>query len=691
MDCETCSKSPDYYCPCTGVFICQSHLGEHCLTTIPHPFENLIQYSDSEKLIKFENEVLSRINYLTKLQAEITLETKNLMKIIEKSYNLIIEKINSKIKEFRSQIFGRRSFRLCEIDQLDQKINSTFANEIILKPFDLGAVCEKINKIYSDASNNFIKTLTKDNQMNEFLKIHTGNILCMAISNDKNYVVTGSDDTSVKIFHANDITLYTCLTHHKKQVNCVDISPNGKFVISGSDDKAVILWDFYMKIYANVYKGHTGRVKTVCFSLNSKLVVSGSDNREIMLWRLGSDKCYKRILVEDVVVYGNFSSDSFYCVAVGSYLQVWDLISLETKSSIEAHPFPISCMAISRLNNLIITSSADNTISCFNSQDLSVKFNFPDQESEIISLCLNSNESNLISGSKDGSASIWCLSSKSKIDDIINVEYPIKALTSSNDSVFISVGYKVWIYSLSQNSLDSTLNLNPFSPGTMSLNDNIALYAEENNLNLYDITENLTINFIQNHDKPIIATCISKNKRYALSSSFGNEKNLMLWDLSSLDFIYELKGHRYDVYCVDFSDDESKCISGDNSGLVIVWNCQDLQTNYYSDIFHDRILNVKFSKSGRNAVIGRLSKTIVVLNLENSEIYGSFYTKNTEVCKILVTDDDRHFITANFDDGVRIWDTQELIQENHFMKLEESDNWLEENQEMKNILKRYLF
>ena len=165
----------------------------------------------------------------------------------------------------------------------------------------------------------------------------------------------------------------------------------------------------------------------------------------------------------------------------------------------------------------------------------------------------------------------------------------------------------------------------------------------------------------------------------------------MLWDLSSLDFIYELKGHRYDVYCVDFSDDESKCISGDNSGLVIVWNCQDLQTNYYSDIFHDRILNVKFSKSGRNAVIGRLSKTIVVLNLENSEIYGSFYTKNTEVCKILVTDDDRHFITANFDDGVRIWDTQELIQENHFMKLEESDNWLEENQEMKNILKRYLF
>jgi len=79
--------------------------------------------------------------------------------------------------------------------------------------------------------------MTKKIELNvRTLKGHIGLVNSVAISPDGKYVISGSDDNTVKVWELATGRLVRTLKRHKDSVNSVAISPNGKYVISGSDN-----------------------------------------------------------------------------------------------------------------------------------------------------------------------------------------------------------------------------------------------------------------------------------------------------------------------------------------------------------------------------------------------------------------------------------------------------------------------
>ena len=98
------------------------------------------------------------------------------------------------------------------------------------------------------------------------LRGHHGPVLAVAITPDCRWVVTGSEDKTVRLF---DLTSHcpaasqVVLRGHAGPVTSIAISPDGRWMVTGSHDQTVRLWDLTTPqpgSRATVLNGHEGGV-----------------------------------------------------------------------------------------------------------------------------------------------------------------------------------------------------------------------------------------------------------------------------------------------------------------------------------------------------------------------------------------------------------------------------------------------
>jgi WD40 repeat protein len=120
---------------------------------------------------------------------------------------------------------------------------------------------------------------------------HTGGIFTAAISPDGQFVLSGSDDKTLKLWNDSGV-FQREFVGHEGGVRSVAFSANGHFALSGSDDKTMRLWDVQTGDCLRVFTGHSGVVNSLAFSPHGRYAISGSDDKTIRLWALDWDLEY---------------------------------------------------------------------------------------------------------------------------------------------------------------------------------------------------------------------------------------------------------------------------------------------------------------------------------------------------------------------------------------------------------------
>jgi WD40 repeat protein len=117
---------------------------------------------------------------------------------------------------------------------------------------------------------------------------HDGVILQLAFSSDERFIVSASNDKTLRIWGYSTGELKRTLNGHEDAVNSCAISPDNQIIASGSDDKTIKLWRFDCSCPAQTFTGHTAAVNAVVFSRDGQYLISASSDKTIKIWDINT-------------------------------------------------------------------------------------------------------------------------------------------------------------------------------------------------------------------------------------------------------------------------------------------------------------------------------------------------------------------------------------------------------------------
>ena len=239
--------------------------------------------------------------------------------------NFFQESEKTKFKTFYSDLFdipGANSLKKIE------EIHDNFLFQDLSKICDVNRLKHldnAINNYFSD-QNKFpficpIKTFCYDS--------HSGKITCSLLILNEKLLITGSEDTSIRIWEFDyvqkSLHLNYILWGHSKSILHLKLDKNLKRLFSNSNDKTIRIWDFETKTCIKVLKADKGYLNSICFTVDEKYLLSGYEEKSLIIWDLTEMNIHKQIndLKDAIICIVATPKYLFGCFRTQS-LQLWD-------------------------------------------------------------------------------------------------------------------------------------------------------------------------------------------------------------------------------------------------------------------------------------------------------------------------------------------------------------------------------
>jgi WD40 repeat protein len=134
---------------------------------------------------------------------------------------------------------------------------------------------------------------------------------------------------------------------HQNSLYAASFSQDGKYLVTGSEDRSVKLWDVASGMEVRTFTGHEEEVKAVAVSPDGSLVVSGDRNGIIKLWDVVTGREIRDIIVNDRGISSltslTFSFDSRFITSVGleSKMKIWEVATgqpVRSEERLQSYP-----------------------------------------------------------------------------------------------------------------------------------------------------------------------------------------------------------------------------------------------------------------------------------------------------------------------------------------------------------------
>ena len=282
-----------------------------------------------------------------------------------KSCELDAEKVfkdfeNIKIWEYDSESFLHIAAKNFSIFKDDKEIIDSELQKLLIK-----------SKLKSLKSSKNVQEIQKQLQtnFNLYLQGHTSYIYSVAVTSDNKYILSGSDDGTIRIWNLIEKRQAGVLEGHWSKVTTVAITTDYKYIISGSSDRSIIVWNFINKRQEFPLQGHLEGVTSVAVTSDNKYIISGSEDKTIRIWNF-LEKSQETVLQEhlDWVTSVSVTNDNKYIIS-GSKdktLRIWNLFEKGQETVFQGHSKEVTIVAVTSDYKYVISGSRDETIRIWN-------------------------------------------------------------------------------------------------------------------------------------------------------------------------------------------------------------------------------------------------------------------------------------------------------------------------------------
>ncbi|XP_011611342.1 transcription initiation factor TFIID subunit 5 [Takifugu rubripes] len=234
---------------------------------------------------------------------------------------------------------------------------------------------KKLRKVKSAADLNLIDKESDDvlerimdektSSESKILHGHSGPVYGVSFSPDRNYLLSSSEDGTVRLWSLQTFTCLVGYKGHNYPVWDVSFSPHGYYFVSGGHDRVARLWatDHYQPL--RIFSGHLADVTCTRFHPNSNYIATGSSDRTIRMWDVLNGNCVRIFTGHKGPIHALDFSPSGKFLASGatdSRVLLWDIGHGLMVGELKGHTDTVYTLKFSRDGEILASGSMDNTV-----------------------------------------------------------------------------------------------------------------------------------------------------------------------------------------------------------------------------------------------------------------------------------------------------------------------------------------
>lgn len=197
------------------------------------------------------------------------------------------------------------------------------------------------------------------------LKGHAGPVYSANFSPDGDYILSASNDCTVRLWSLPLVANLVCYKGHNYPVWDVQFSPVGHYFASASHDRTARVWSMDRVQPLRIMAGHFSDVDCVQWHVNCNYIATGSSDKTVRLWDVATGECMRLFTGHRGMVTSLAMSPDGRYMASGDEdgaIMMWDLGSGQSISPFMGHTACVWTLAFSCEGSLLASGSADNTV-----------------------------------------------------------------------------------------------------------------------------------------------------------------------------------------------------------------------------------------------------------------------------------------------------------------------------------------
>ncbi|KPP72798.1 transcription initiation factor TFIID subunit 5-like, partial [Scleropages formosus] len=199
---------------------------------------------------------------------------------------------------------------------------------------------------------------------------HSGPVYGVSFSPDRNYLLSCSEDGTVRLWSLQTFTCLVGYKGHNYPVWDTQFSPYGYYFISGGHDRVARLWatDHYQPL--RMFAGHLADITCTQFHPNSNYVATGSADRTVRLWDILNGNCVRIFTGHKGPIHSlAFSPNGKYLAsgATDGRVLLWDIGHGLMIGELKGHTDTVYSLKFSRDGEILASGSMDNTVRLWDS------------------------------------------------------------------------------------------------------------------------------------------------------------------------------------------------------------------------------------------------------------------------------------------------------------------------------------
>ena len=450
------------------------------------------------------------------------------------------------------------------------------------------------------------------------LRVFTGHedvIKSVAFSPDGKYVLTGSADTTIKLWEAANGKEVHTLRGHDGEISSVVFSPNGKYILSGGADSTAKLWDVATGQEIRTLRGHIEEVFSVAFSPDGKYILTAG--RGAKLWEVSTGQEVRAFPnIEPPAV---FSPDGQHILGGGDEYtaRIFEVATGKEVHILRGHSTWVYCVAFSPDGKYALTGSTDNLAILWDVATGQEVYTIRGHSSSVRSVAFSPDGKYILTGSGDRTARLWDVATGMEVRSWRGHMHRVFSAAFSPDGKYVFTG-----------SADGTAKLWNFA------------VAEEYTL--------------RGHEAEVYGVAISPDGRYILTSSLDNTAKL--WNAGTHQELYTFSGHIELIYRVNFSPDGKFAVTAGADDIAILWDTATGQRVRAFTGHTDNVNDAIFSPDGSYVLTGSSDDTAKLWETATGAEVRTFDGHNDGVMRVAFSADGKYILTASADTTAKMWE-----------------------------------